>query len=218
MPDEARPLSDRGPSAAGRTIWFVRHGESVSNAGGVSLPHHDIPLTAKGAAQALSVAALLPVPARVLVSGLRRTHDTAAPFLARLAASAETQALLDEFNMLSYALIREMDGTGRRGLSEAYWADPCPARRHGDGADTFAEFAARVDGFLREMQGLPDATVIFGHGTWLSLLCWRIGGGAAATVADMKAFRDFNTRQPVRNAEIVKMVCDGAGGYRVCRG
>ncbi len=201
-----------------RTLWLVRHGESLSNAGGLSLPHDTIPLTAKGVAQAVSVAAMLPKPARVIVSGLQRTADTAAPYLARHGVIAVSDARLNEFNMLSFDAIRDLDGTGRKQLSDLYWAAPCPQYRHGADADTFGEFAARVDAFIADMADLPEATVIFGHGTWLSLLCWRLVGAAATTPADMQAFRDFNQRQPVKNAEILSVRAVPPGGWQVKRG
>ena len=31
-----------------KTIYFVRHGESVANAGGITIPNAKIPLTEKG--------------------------------------------------------------------------------------------------------------------------------------------------------------------------
>lgn len=181
------------------------------------MPHNEIPLTEKGRAQAIAVSALLPVPARVLVSGLQRTSETAQPYLARHGVAAERHLLLNEFNMLSYELICDMDGAARRVLSDAYWADPLPARRCGETADSFSEFAARVDGFIEEMSGLPDDTVIFGHGTWMALLCWRINGGMTGSAQDMAQFRAFSRRQPVENTEIIKLVCNGNGGWNVCR-
>ena len=66
------------------SIVFVRHAESVSNAGGITMPHETIPLSEKGREQAQTLAASLPpAPAAVLVSGMVRTHETAAPYCAR---------------------------------------------------------------------------------------------------------------------------------------
>ncbi|WP_429002048.1 histidine phosphatase family protein [Xanthomonas sacchari] len=45
-----------------RSIYLVRHGESVSNAGGITMPHALIPLTEAGRKQADTLYARLPTP------------------------------------------------------------------------------------------------------------------------------------------------------------
>ncbi len=50
-------------------IYFVRHGQSTANAGGMTMEHADIPLSQLGRAQATLLAALLEVqPVLVLTS------------------------------------------------------------------------------------------------------------------------------------------------------
>ena len=49
-------------------IYFVRHGESVANAGGVTMEHAIIPLSPLGVAQAATVAEILDIdPSKRLV-------------------------------------------------------------------------------------------------------------------------------------------------------
>ena len=43
-----------------KKIYFVRHGQSLANAGGVTMDHHAIPLTDIGHRQAAALAAFLP--------------------------------------------------------------------------------------------------------------------------------------------------------------
>jgi alpha-ribazole phosphatase len=62
-------------------IYFVRHGEGLANAGGVTMEHAIIPLSPLGVAQAATVADILDVePSKVLVSKYLRSRDTAQPF------------------------------------------------------------------------------------------------------------------------------------------
>lgn len=199
-----------------RTIWFVRHGESLSNTGGTSMPHHVIPLTEKGHAQAAALVAALPSPACVLVSALHRTADTAKPYCARHALSPQTDALLNEFDMLPFDMISGMDGAGRRVLSEAYWSAPDPDRRMGAETESFRDFSARVGAFVEKLRQLPDRTVIFGHGTWLGLMLWQLGGGQSDTGAGMTAFRKAQQAEPVQNAEILRVQREGQS-WRVAR-
>ena len=55
-------------SPAMTRIYFVRHGESVANAGGVTMEHAIIPLSPLGVAQAATVAEILDIdPSKRLV-------------------------------------------------------------------------------------------------------------------------------------------------------
>lgn len=190
-----------------KTIYFVRHGESTANAGGPSLPHHSIPLTAKGHVQAAQVSLQLPSNAPlVLTSELVRTQQTAAPYLARLSLSAQTDALLNEFYPISFELIDGLDGAGRKPIAAAYWAAAHPAQRMGLHADTFQEFVARVDGFIKKLDELPDGTVIFGHGTWMAMLKWSLEGKAVDTGNKMLAFRKYMHALPTFNCVVYQAV------------
>jgi phosphohistidine phosphatase SixA len=90
----------------GARIYFVRHGESVSNAGGITMAHADIALTPRGQAQAIAVAEQLPAqPSRVLSSAFLRARQTARPYCDRVGATVEVQPLLNEFSALDPALL-----------------------------------------------------------------------------------------------------------------
>ena len=129
-----------------KTLTFVRHGESVANAGGMTMPHHAIPLSATGRQQATELPALIDVqPSVVLVSNMIRTHETAAPFCERHAIVPKINPTLDEFSVIDPALIEGMDGAQRKPFVKSYWDDPQPHKRLGDKADMFPleERAAR---------------------------------------------------------------------------
>jgi alpha-ribazole phosphatase len=181
-------------------IYFVRHGESVSNAGGITMPHADIPLTKRGQEQAMAVADQLPAkPSRVLSSSFLRARETARPYCERVGIAVEVQPLLNEFSALDPAMLEGMNGAQRRPIANAYWAAADVAVRMGRQAETFLEFDARVHAFLRELSTLPDASVLFGHGIWFGLLCWRLAG---RDDPDMRAFRRFQQDMFVGNGSV----------------
>ena len=63
-----------------RTVLYVRHAESVANAGWITLPNNKIPLSEAGKQTAFELADRLPAePALVLVSRALRTQQTAEP-------------------------------------------------------------------------------------------------------------------------------------------
>jgi broad specificity phosphatase PhoE len=174
------------------TILFVRHAESLSNAGGVTMPHAAIPLSEKGMAQAVALADLLPAsPVAVLVSGMARTRQTAMPYCLRFGVKPQEHAGLDEFSVIDATLIAGMDGEQRRQFVRRYWDHPDPHRRWGEGADTFAGFVERVRSFIAQLDGIADSSVIFGHGIWLIMLHWLLQGNPARTADDMGAFQRY---------------------------
>jgi alpha-ribazole phosphatase len=202
----ARALEDE------RMILFVRHAESVSNAGGITMPHEAIPLSEMGRQQAQALAASLPAaPAAVLVSGMIRTHETAAPYCARHGVSPREHRGLNEFSVIDERLIAGMDGPQRREYVRDYWVNPDPHRRWGEKADTFLEFQARVQGFSGGLDGLEAGTVIFGHGIWLMLLHWLLRGNVVRTAADMRGFRQFALGLPMPNCAVFRVSPAGAG-------
>lgn len=152
-------------------VIFVRHAESLSNAGGVTMPHEAIPLSERGRQQAKALADALPTtPSAILVSGMVRTHQPAAPYCAQFSLTPRQHAGLNEFSVIAADLIAGMDGPQRRLFVRDYWDNPDPHRRWGEKADTFVEFEARVRSFVGELDRIADSTVIFGHGIWLSML------------------------------------------------
>lgn len=188
------------------TLYFIRHGESVSNAGGMTMEHNSIPLSEKGRQQAQVVADTLGItPSQVLVSELVRTQQTAQPFCTKHRLNYQTNPLLNEIHALSYELIEGMMGEQRRSIAQAYWAEGDPNKRMGEQADTFHEFRERVDGFIEAMGSLPDNTVIFGHGIWFGLLVWRLMGFEAHDKQGMIAFRRFQSGLPLSNGIIYSL-------------
>jgi broad specificity phosphatase PhoE len=202
-----------------KTLTYIRHGESVSNAGGLTMAHEAIPLSELGHTQARGLAQALGVqPSRVLVSRLVRTHQTAQPFCERFGVLPEQDARLDEFSVIDPALIAGLTGAERKPFVKAYWDDPDPSKRLGRYADTFAEFADRVDQFMRHMNNLPDATVIFGHGIWFGLLLWRLLGYSANDITGMRAFRRFQLGLPMPNCATFSLRHSGGDTWSVRAG
>ncbi|WP_258027070.1 phosphoglycerate mutase family protein [Stenotrophomonas pavanii] len=101
-----------------RSIYLVRHGGGVSNAGGITMPHALVPLTEAGRKQADALSAQLPAqPPRILASPFVRPLDTAEPYAKQLQVKIEEQPLLQEFDMVAPALIAGMDQAQRRPIA-----------------------------------------------------------------------------------------------------
>jgi broad specificity phosphatase PhoE len=200
-----------------KTIYFVRHGQSQANAGGVTMEHHAIPLTDIGRRQAQALALMLPQsPAGVWVSPFVRARDTARPYCERLSRQAVVLDEAREFETIDPALLEGMTGAQRRPIADAYWAESDVSKRMGARAETFLEFAARVARFAAvELPKLPDGAVLFGHGMWMGMLLWRWLGFGAADHLDMRSFRRFQLGLPMPNGAVYRLLEIAHGHWTV---
>jgi broad specificity phosphatase PhoE len=186
-----------------KTITFIRHGQSVANAGGITVAHHAIPLSELGELQATALSKLLPEqPSLILTSSFIRAQQTATPFTTRVGKAAEVHSLVHEFDNFDLNLIAGMNGAQREPLREAFWQEADPNKRMGIAAETFAEFDQRVQTFLPHSQDLPDQTMVFGHGMWIGMLIWKLLGFSASDSLGMKSFRRFQTGLPMPNCAV----------------
>ena len=197
-------------------MTFVRHGESVSNAGGVTQAHAGIPLSARGRQQARLLADHWRAPpTAVFVSEFSRTAETAAPLCDRFGLSPVALRCLNEFSSLDHTLLEGMVGAERRPLAERYWERVDPDFRTGPLADTFAEFNARVSQFLSHMAELPHGCLVVGHGIWFGLLVWRLAGREAETSEEMRCFRQFQRTYPMPNCAVYQLQRDHGVAWQV---
>lgn len=191
----------------GHIIYFIRHGESTSNAGGLSVESNKVPLTAKGNRQAGFLAGHVNFEAgRVLVSEYKRARETAAPYCARHQLTPDVEPLLNEFETLSFELIEGLYGAQRRPLVEAYWDEAAPEKIAGLAAESFLTFSGRVKSFRDNiMPNLPRRCVCFGHGMWFGMLIWQLMGFDCDTPLAMKSFRRFQLGLPLPNAMVYEL-------------
>ena len=199
-----------------KQLLFVRHAQSVTNAGGITMERDVVPLTPLGQQQAAELAEALAVrPSKVLVSRLLRAQQSAEPFCAHFGLQPEVWRCLDEFSMIDLKLIAGYTREQRTPVAEAYWAESDPHKRIGVEADTFLEFYARVAEFQSRMHELPSDTVIFGHSTWFSLLVWRLLGHSAEDGPGMARFRRFLLGLPVPNGSVYRLTQADTGKWSV---
>lgn len=195
---------------------FIRHAQSHANAGGVTMPNADIPLSSQGLLQAERLAAVLPAPeSAVFVSSFLRTRQTAAPWCAQHALTPATHPLIHEFSTIDHRRIEGLDLAARRPITEAYWQAADPDLRCGEAAETFREFDARVRAFIAQLDELPAGSLLFGHGMWIALLIWRLRGELGRDSADMRAFHVFLRDLPLPNCAAWHFAHDPARGWQV---
>ena len=100
-------------------FWFIRHGESESNAGLPSESDKGTPLTDKGTAQAKHIAdAINHPPDLFVVSSYKRAIQTAEPTLAKFPETIVKTWPIHEFSYLSFNQYHKTDSRQR---GKAWW-------------------------------------------------------------------------------------------------
>lgn len=196
------------------TVRFIRHGESVANAGGVTEEPHSIPLTALGRhqAQALSRSFVRP-PDLIIASPYLRARDTAAPTLERFRNIRFEIWPVQEISCLALQRCFNTTTMQRRPWVEAFWEKADPHHRDGHDAETYTEFVARIRFVLAKLTELPPQTVaIFSHGQFMKAVHWEIAQrGPAITPQTMRDFRAFHLAAPIANASGFTAQWNGEG-------
>ncbi len=144
------------------SFWFLRHGETDWNARGLSQGAADVPLNANGEAQAGRAAELLRESgiASIIASPLARARRTAEIVAASLDLSIGTDPEL-----------REVFFAGKEGQPIGAWYEDWIAGvATPDGAESFAELAARAEGAVTRALGAPAPVLVVSHGAFFRAL------------------------------------------------
>lgn len=189
-------------------VLLVRHGESVGNAGHATEDASSTELTAVGLLQAHAVAAALPVvPELFVVSSYTRSQRTAEPARARFPHVPVEVWPVHEFTYLGP---HEYAGTtveARRPAVDEYWHAADPHRVAGDGAESFADFLARVaDVRARLERGPASPVVVFSHKKFLNALLWSwLAGAPAVSARRMARYRGFDQAVALPNGGCIEV-------------
>lgn len=185
----------------GKTVYFVRHGQSVDNASPVFQSAHTS-LSGQGRQQALTVAKRLSSLSFdvLLASPLPRARETAE------AIAAATHKQID-FSDLFVERIKPRTIDGKPYADEAARAafNRWEAGLHGDGpkeqeGETFADIVARADAALHFLQQRPERTlVVVTHGYFLRTMIARVLVGDNLTGPLLQRFQ---TRALTKNTGI----------------
>ncbi len=190
-----------------KNIYLVRHGESVSNAGGVAVRNAEIPLTELGREQAKEVATWLlgnvsPID-NIFVSKFIRTHQTASPLLEKQGVTSTVIEGLEEFNYIDFFRIENLSALERRQLSHRYWQTATPDYTDGESAESFNQLQARITNVLNYFEKLPNGNyVVYTHGLWLSMFLWRLLNFSTDSSLAMQQFRQFEQAIKIKNTEV----------------
>jgi len=186
-----------------KTIRFIRHAESAANAGLPTTDPGGIPLTENGRAAAALAAAEYdgPEPGLIVVSPFLRARQTAEPFIARFPKAEVETWPVQEFTYISPARCVGTTAGDRRPLVEAYWNTASPAHVDGDGAESFADYTARVVTALEKLRAREEESIlVVCHGIFMSAAAFYQDPEEDPSDPDsMRRFHQYTLDHPVPN-------------------
>ncbi|UNM97370.1 phosphoglycerate mutase family protein [Ignatzschineria rhizosphaerae] len=193
-----------------KTFIFIRHGQSMSNAGKVDntdkshnqniLANHQIPLTPKGMHQSQQLAdQWMYKPHHIYCSEFTRAHQTAMPFCQKFHMPATQIPSLNEFDAIGFDIAEKLNPEEHLTLIKRYWQTADPKERIGFTGETYEEFCHKVMQFRSSLPELIDQSIIIGHGMWFAQFIWQtLGLDEGKPLQNMHQFGKFflNTSIP----------------------
>lgn len=158
-----------------KDVWFIRHAESIANAGFTSPDPVSIELTELGHQQAKELTkSITIIPELFIVSPFLRTKQTAVPALAKYPDVPVEEWAVQEFSYLSPIVWANTSSQDRAPRADWYWENCDPDYNDGGGAESFNNFIERVDDTLIKLSCRPEKFIVmFSHGQFLKAL-WFI--------------------------------------------
>lgn len=188
-----------------KEILWIRHAQSIGNAGMPTENRSSFPLSALGVEQAKLLANKIPfTPDLIVASPFRRAWETAAPTSARYpTVKMEIWPEIHEFTYLSPATCVGTTAEDRRPRVKAYWAALDPDYRDGDDAETFRDVMGRAVLAIEHLANRWEQHIIlFSHEQFIK--CVQLALRAPDMSVDEK-MRSFPDLPPIRNCEMIPL-------------
>ena len=188
-------------------VWFIRHGESESNADLKTKHPADSALTELGHREAsLVVGAFSQSPELIVVSPFWRARQTAVPTITQFPHIPVETWPVEEFTYLDPVHYDGTTGSERWPAAHSYWGRNDPQYKDGGVGESFAEMVARVTAVIAHLQQRPEAFIaVFSHGLFLRALLLRlIVGSLADTAEEMRHYSHFVRALHMPNGAILQ--------------
>lgn len=196
-----------------REVWFIRHGESLANAGARTEEASGYGLTELGARQAEQVAAALSAePELIIHSPYVRARQTAVPAIQRFSNVPVEEWPVQEVQYLDPAKCAGTTQDERRAMSLEYW-ERCDPDHTEPNAESFHVFIDRARQSLAGLsQRREGRTFVFCHGQFMSAIAWLLlSRPAFIDRVAMRRFYQFIHGYAVPNCSVMPVFFHGDG-------
>lgn len=194
-------------------IWFIRHGQSESNAGIRTVARGLPPLTELGWEQARSVVAQINrQPDLFAISPFVRTQQTAEPTLEKYPNVPTEIWPIQECTQIGLRHYENSLPKSRGQLFHDYWERDDPHFVDGEGAESWMMIADRIEKSFELAEANPaNFIVAFSHGMFMRTMMWYLiisrNNNRETTRAkfekSMSAFRAYSQHQHIPNTSIL---------------
>jgi 2,3-bisphosphoglycerate-dependent phosphoglycerate mutase len=196
-----------------REVFFIRHGESVANAGARTTEASGYELSELGFRQAEQIAAALPgQPDLIVHSPYKRAFQTATPAIRRFPSVPVEEWAVQEVQYLDPAKCVGTTQDERRVMSHEYW-DRCEPDHAEPNAESFSVFISRVRQSLGQFSARSEQrTFVFCHGQFMSAVAWLVlSRPAVIDRLAMRRFYQFIHGYSVPNGAVLTVFYHGDG-------
>ena len=199
-------------------IILVRHGQSVTNAGGRAADQVSNPLTELGRAQARQFAERLDCrPTLIVTSPFLRAQQTSEPLRQRFPEVPVKEWPIQEFSFLNPALHRGTSEMDRESHVVAYWQREDPAYSDGPEAESFTLFLDRARETIRRLadrrlstRDVGGCIIVFTHGFFMQAIRMVLLFPNATDAELMANFQRFHFLNIIENIGLLELeVRDG---------
>ena len=196
------------------TIWLIRHGESVSNAGGITKSYYENPLTEKGQQQVLKLGKRFSSlhPTKIIHSSYLRAQQTSQPIRERHPNVPVETWPIHEFRLISPRLYEGFSANDRASHRITYWEHLDPDYRDHEESESFIESLERVKQFKHRCEKefkQDDNVVIIGHGLFYRAFLWWFQNSSIKDESQIKRlFHHYSQSLRLPNTGIIKCYLD----------
>ncbi|WP_420641254.1 histidine phosphatase family protein [Candidatus Leptofilum sp.] len=190
-----------------KEVWFIRHGESVSNANLPTTHPAASELTAKGHREAEYVAqAFTRKPDLIVVSPYIRARQTAVPTINRFNPIPVAEWPIHEFSYLHPDRYDGTTGEQRWPAARDYWHRMDPLEKEDGEGESFIEMMTRVREMDEQISNASESFIaMFSHGLFLRAYLWmHLSGFREANSHTMERYLNFSRGLAMPNASILK--------------
>jgi broad specificity phosphatase PhoE len=189
---------------AATRIILVRHGQSVTNAGGRSADQVSNPLTELGRAQSRDFAERFDCePTLFVTSPFLRAQQTSEPLRQRFPDVPVEEWPIHEFSFLNPSLHKGTSEADREPHVVSYWQREDPAYIDGPEAESFTLFLDRAREAIRRLvtRDPGGCIVIFTHGFFMQAIRLVLLFPDASDAELMANFQRFHFLNSIQNVD-----------------
>jgi len=188
-------------------VWFIRHGESESNAGEVIQSRSSSNLTKLGREQASALETVFDkAPDLIVMSSYIRAQQTAEPIKALYPTVSCEVWPIHEFCHLKDEGYKNTSKYDRRPKIHEYWDRMDPEYIDGEGAESFSQTVERITNSFERLQKRPEKFIaVFTHGFIMHIISVLLAKNNLEMNDLMIEAHRHSREEDIKNCSIIKV-------------